>query len=109
MDGFFHGFVVPGAEKPGDDDTGTHGHTVEKAHQHEDQTGGGAYCRQGGVADVAAHHPGVEGVIKLLKKVAQEDRQGKQQHLFPDRTLRQGVGIRTHEKHFLFKKLHTQQ
>ena len=43
--------------------SGTHGHAVEKAHQHEDQTAGGADRRQGILTDEIAYAPGIKGLI----------------------------------------------
>ena len=71
----------------GNEHTGTHGDALEEAHHHVDQACRGADRRQGGIAQVTAHHPGVEGVVKLLEEVAQENGEGKEQNFGPDGTL----------------------
>ena len=102
MDGFSHGGIILCAIVPGDDHTCAHGNTVEKADHHENQTAGRADSRQGGVAEKTPHNPGVKGVVKLLKHIAQKYRKGKQQHDFPDRPLGQRMLLVIQEKHFLF-------
>ena len=101
MDGPAHGIVVLCSVAPGDQHTGTHGHTVEEADEHKDQTAGGADRRQGILSQKVAYTPGVKGIIKLLEHISQENRQGEQQHLFPDDTLGQSVFI-VQGIHFLF-------
>ena len=109
VDGDAHFFMVLRTEETGDDHTGTHGHTVEKAHEHMDQTAGGADCSQGSIADETAHHPGVKGIVELLKNIAQKNGQGEKQDFFPDGTLGQRIRIGMQEKHFLCQKLQTQR
>ena len=77
MDGPGHAGVIPRAEIPGDHHARAHGDPVEKADHHEDQAAGGAYRRHGVVANEFTDRPGIEGVVELLKDVAQQDRQGK--------------------------------
>ena len=101
MDGPAHGCKISGSIVPGDDHACTHGHTVEKAHQHEDQAAGGADRRQGIFADKIAHTPGVKGVIKLLKNISQQNGHGKQEDSLPNRSFRQGIAFISHEKNLL--------
>ena len=103
MDGDAHLSVIAGTVEPGNDHTGTHGDTVEESHKHKNQAAGGADCSQSGIADEFAHHPGVEGVVKLLKDIAQKNRQGEKEHLVPDGAFRQGIRVGMQEKHFLYK------
>ena len=77
MNGQPHGLVVPCAKAAGNYDTGTHGNAVEKANHHKDQTAGGTDSRQGIFTQKIAYTPGVKGIVKLLKDIAQQYRQGK--------------------------------
>ena len=101
VNGFAHGGKVLRAEIFGDDDTGTHGQTVEEADHHKDQTAGGTDCRKRIITDEVAYTPGVKGIIKLLKNVAQKDRKRKQKHGLPDGSLCQRVLLMKQWKHFL--------
>ena len=85
--GPLQGIVVLGTETFGDEHTGTHGNALEETHHHVDQAGRGTDCRQGGIAQISAHDPGVESVIKLLKKIAQENGKCEQQDFYPDGTF----------------------
>ena len=104
MNGKPQSLVIPGAEIPGDHHTCAHGYAVEKADEHEDQTAGGADCSQSIVAQIVAHNPGVKRIIKLLKNISQENRQGEQKHFLPYGALGQGIEVRIHGFHFLFNR-----
>ena len=101
MNGFAHGGKVLRAEIFGDDDTGTHGQTVEEADHHKDQTAGGADGRQRVITDEVADTPGIKGIIELLKNVTKKDRKRKQKHGLPDGSLCQRVLLMKQWKHFL--------
>lgn len=110
MDGKTHMVIILGSEIPGNHDTCAHGNTVEEADHHVNQTTGGADCGQGIITQEIADYPGVEGVIQLLKNIAQKNRQGKEDHLFPDRSFCQRIRTDTHRKNTsFFKKLQPQQ
>ena len=87
MDGLDDGVVIPGTVTPGDDHAGAHCHAVEEADHHEDEVAGGTDRSQGGITQETAYHPGVKGVIKLLEDVSQKNREGEEQHSFPNRAL----------------------
>ena len=87
MDGPTHGGIVPGAVAPGNHNACAHGHTIEKADHHENQTSGGTDRRQGRVPQKASHDPGVKGVIELLEHISQKNGKGKQQHTLPNGAL----------------------
>jgi len=99
MDGLAHAFKILCAEVTGDNGTRAHGHTVEKADHHKDQTAGGTDGGKGILADEIAYAPGVEGIIKLLEQIAHQDGKRKEDNLFPNRTFRQGVAV-VHLLHF---------
>ena len=103
VDGNAHIFVILRAEDSRDDNTGTHGNAVEETHNHMDQTAGGTDGCQRGITDEFTHDPGVEGMIKLLKNIAEENRQRKQKHLFPDGALCQCVTVSVQENPFFLK------
>ena len=94
VDGFAHGVVLLGTVCTGDDYAGSHGNTVEKADHHKDQTSGGTDGSQGIVADEITNAPGVEGIVELLKYIAEKYRQGEKQHGLPNRPLGQGIAFR---------------
>lgn len=93
VNGFLHGFIVFCAEVPGNDNTGTHGKTVEKAYHHKYKTAGGTDCSQSVVTQKIAYTPGIEGVVKLLKDIAQKNRKGKENQFFPDRTFSKCIAV----------------
>jgi len=74
MDGFFHGGIVPCAVVPGDDHTGTHRNTGEKADHHENQASGGTDGGEGIITNEIANTPRIKGVIELLEYISEENR-----------------------------------
>ena len=84
MDGGAHILMILCAEEFCDNDTGAHGHTIEEANKHVNKAAGGTDCRKGGIADEFTYRPGVEGMVELLKNIAQKNRQGKKKDLLPD-------------------------
>ena len=98
VNGIVHGFVIFGTEMLGDDDTGTHGKTIEKSYHQKHQTAGGTDRCQGIVTDEIAYCPGVKGVIKLLKNISQKNGKSEKENTFPDGTFGQGSLIAMHEK-----------
>ena len=106
MDGDAHLFIVLGTEVPGDDHAGTHGNTVEKADHHEDQASGRSHGSQCIFTNEVAHAPGVKGVVKLLKHVAQQNGHGKENDRLPNRPFRHGLlQFRPRQKILLHKSL----
>ena len=59
----------------------------EEAIDHVHQRPGGSHRRQGLSAHQAAHDDGVHGVVHLLEKSAQQDREKEDQQLLPDDAL----------------------
>ena len=94
MYGQGHAPLVFGAEVLGDDHAGAHGDAVEEAHHHENQTARRSDRGQSRLVQESTDNQGVCRVVHLLKNVAQQDGHGKEQQLFPDDTLGQGVLIR---------------
>ena len=62
-------------------------HPQKQADQQVDNRPAGAHGGQGLAAHIIAHHSGVHCVIELLKQVAQQQRQGEPDNLFPGRPL----------------------
>ena len=87
MHGPFQGIMIFGTETFCDQNTGTHGNALKEAHHHMDQAGRGTDRRQCGVTQVSAYDPGVEGIIKLLKKIAKENGEREQQYFGPNGTF----------------------
>ena len=106
MDGLVHGVIILGAKVPGNDYTGTHGYTIEESHQHKDQASRRAHRSQRRISDKLSHNPGVKSVIKLLKNVSQQHRQGKQKHGFPNGAGYQGGSLVIHGTTLSLSKLH---
>ena len=73
-------FPVLGTEIPRHHNARAQRHAVDKARQQKNQAAGGADRRQRLAAQKIAHDQRVGGIVQLLKQVADEDRQGKQQH-----------------------------
>ena len=63
MYGLAQGVVLLCTEGAGDDHAGSHSNSVEEADHQKYQTAGGAYGRQGVVADVIAYAPSVESIV----------------------------------------------
>ena len=104
VDGGGHLPVLLCAEIPGDDDAGAHGQALEKADQHVDQISRGAHRSQSGIAHKFTNHPGIEGIVKLLEHIAQQDRQGEHQNFLPDNAFGQIIAVRFHESPLPFQK-----
>ena len=103
VDGLAHRVMLPRAKSSGNDHACTHRHTIKEADHHKDQTTGGADRRQGIVTYVVADAPGIEGIIKLLEHIAQEYRQGEQQHRLPNGALGKGILLGPQCGHLLSK------
>ena len=70
-----------------DDHTGAGGQAHEETDEHIDN---GSYRSYGGVslvADIIADDPGVDGVVELLKNIADEQRKGKRNQMTQNITL----------------------
>ena len=104
VDGDAHILMVLSAEEFCDDHTGTHGNTVEETHKHVDQASGGTDGGQGSFTDKFADGPGVKGVIKLLKDIADQNGEREQKNFFPNGALCQSIAVAVQEKHFLLDK-----
>lgn len=92
MNGFPQPVEIFGTEVLGDDHTGTHGQTIEKADHHENQTAGGTDSCQSVVANKIADAPSIKGIIQLLKDLPQKQGEGEQHQCLPNRAFGQGVG-----------------
>ena len=67
VDRFAQGVIVLCAIIPRDDHACTHGDAVEETDHQEDQTSGRTDRGKGRISKEPSYHPGIEGVIKLLK------------------------------------------
>ena len=84
--------VILGTIAFGDEHAGTHGDALKEAYHHVDEAGGRTDRSQSSIAQVFAHDPGVEGVIKLLEQITQENGEGEKQNFLPDGTCSQILG-----------------
>lgn len=66
---------------------GAGGQAHEKADQHIDNGAHVAYGRVGVVGGVVAHHPGVNGIVKLLEDIAQQQRKSEGNNMEGDIAL----------------------
>ena len=87
MDGFLHLFFPASAVKLADDHAGTGGKTNKQTDEHIDHRANSTHGGVGFVIDEVAYHPGVYGVIKLLKNVAHQQGQGKGNDMAGNATL----------------------
>ena len=77
MGGARYIIIVFCTEMPGNDNTGAHGKTVEKADHQENQIAGGTDSCHGSIAQEITDTPSVKGVIQLLEYLPQKNRQGE--------------------------------
>ena len=87
MDGFLHFFKIPCAEIAADDNTGAHAKSHEETGHHEDKVSAAGNCGKGFFSHKVADYDAVGGVIKLLKKMSDKNRNGKTDKTFPYRTF----------------------
>ena len=80
-------FAVAGAIVAGDNNPGANRNPIEKTNEQEDSITRGTDSRQGFTAQKVTDDQRVGRVVKLLKQIAEKDRQGKEQNLFPDHTF----------------------
>ena len=85
-DGFGEALPVSGAEALGYHDACAGGDTDKQGQQQIQNGAGTAYCCQGGVALVLTDDNGVGGVIKLLRQISKQHRNGKFHDPLPGRT-----------------------
>ena len=87
MYGILNFFVILVAVILADNNAGTGGEAHEKANEHVDDGANGSYRREGLVADIIAHYPGVHGIVQLLEYISGQQRQCKHDNMFGDATL----------------------
>ena len=90
MDGAAHALPILGTKVAGHHNARAQRHAVDKAGQEKDQTAGGADSGQSLAAQEVADDEGVGCIVQLLEKVADKNRQRKQQHAFCYTALGQG-------------------
>ena len=90
VDGAAHALPILGTKVAGHHNACAQRHAVDKAGQEKDQTAGGADSGQGLAAQEVADDEGVGCIVQLLEKVADKNRQRKQQHAFCYTALGQG-------------------
>lgn len=77
MDSFPDSFQVSFPERCGDDHPCTYENTLKKPYQEHNKAGDGGNGCQSLLAHKVSHHQGISCVIKLLKQVPKENREGK--------------------------------
>ncbi len=93
MDGIAYLLVVAAAVMLGNNDRCARRKPDKKAHQQVDDGGSGtAYGSQRLLADKIADDDRVCGIIELLKKCPEQDREKEDEQLFPDHALCDLVG-----------------
>ena len=81
-------FDIPRSEELGNSDRGSGGESGKESHdQRYDLSRGAADAGESFFPNKLSHDHAVYGVVKLLEKGAQQDREEEQQKLFPDRPL----------------------
>ena len=81
-------FDILRSEELGDSDRGAGGESGKESHDQGHDLGGGAsHAGERLLSHKLPHDHTVYGIVKLLEKGAQQDREEEQQELFPDRPL----------------------
>ena len=87
MHGNLNVLFVLRADEIADDHTGPHGQSAEKADEQKDDGAGAGYGGQCVGAEKVPYNQRVRRVVKLLKQVPEQQRQGERGHFFPDHTF----------------------
>ena len=82
MDRALEPFCLPRSVIPRHNDSGAHRNTIEKAYHQKDQIAGRTDRRKCVASEKISNDQGIRRVIKLLKKIAQEQWNGKENNLF---------------------------
>ena len=92
----FQSLPVARAVVHGIKDARAGGQAQKQADEKIDERAGGAHGRQRLVAGERADHGGVDGVVKLLKQIGQENGEGERDQPARDGAFRQGNGFLFH-------------